>query len=342
MPAAAPPAAEPALPPLPRPARAPNLPTESAQLSSLREFLGAQAPGREDVVVETAATEEAPLILYGLGSAVRLHGYVAHATFNGMRGVISGLEEDNRYAVGLTAGTQLERVKVESVALVQEVEPGVSSESYAPRAPGHIAVVELLKYQAAETRQMLETRYSARQYLMAWAPGFWQEVDRIHAEKPLHGALRGLLQAHGYVGPGTIAPPRVEDLLKELKSFEAAGLPSAGGASALFQVNPDGLADGNQQQEDDLLRWHNRLPSDLNRAGAEIYTSMRSSEAASVSDFVDRLFAGEARGSQTNQELFSAATFIDFRIASARSDAERLRLLNTDDGLEIHLRQVAR
>ena len=75
------------------------------------------------------------------------------------------------------------------------------------------------------------------------------------------------------------------------------------------------------------------------QAAGEIYVSIRSSGASSIRDYVDRLFASpEARASQKFQELFANATVIDSEVSKATNEIERLRILNTNDMLEIYLR----
>jgi hypothetical protein len=141
----------------------------------------------------------------------------------------------------------------------------------------------------------------------------------------------------------TTAPPRTEQLIKELRSFETSAAPSTGASAAVFRAMPNGSAEADKEHglQSDDIKWHNSLPPDLNRAAGEIYVSIRSSGSSSIRDYVDRLFASpEARASQKFQELFANATVIDFEVAKAANENERLRILNTNDILEIYLRNL--
>jgi hypothetical protein len=97
-----------------------------------------------------------------------------------------------------------------------------------------------------------------------------------------------------------------------------------------------------QSAPDDEVKWHNALPPDLNRAAGEIYVTIRSSGASTMRDYVDRMFtSADARASQKFQELFAGATMVDFEVSRAKSETDKLKILNTSDALEIYMRQLA-
>ena len=183
-------------------------------------------------------------------------------------------------------------------------------------------------------RETLEGQYRSGSWNSnLWSHAFWQQVTSQHEAVNFHPALVGLLQGHGWVGMTTSAPPRTDQLIKELRSFESSAAPSAGASAAVFRAMPNGSAEADIEQglQSDDIKWHNSLPPDLSRAAGEIYVSIRSSGSSSIRDYVDRLFASpEARASQKFQELFAKAT----------NENERLRILNTSDILEIYLRNL--
>ena len=87
--------------------------------------------------------------------------------------------------------------------------------------------------------------------------------------------------------------------------------------------------------------WHLKLPADLQRAGPELYRNIRAEGVGSVRQWVNEQHAGlEAKNTTAFQDLFMAATIIDFELASCRSESQVMAKLATSDTLEIHLRKL--
>ncbi|CAK9047089.1 Uncharacterized protein SCF082_LOCUS26441, partial [Durusdinium trenchii] len=89
------------------------------------------------------------------------------------------------------------------------------------------------------------------------------------------------------------------------------------------------------------MAWHLRLPADLQRAAPELYRNIRSEGVASVRQWVnDQHPTLELKQTATYQDLFSAATIIDFELADCKSEAAIMHRLGTSDSLEIQLRKL--
>jgi hypothetical protein len=104
------------------------------------------------------------------------------------------------------------------------------------------------------------------------------------------------------------------------------------------------MRDNNMMQSDlmnqDQNRWHVGLPSDFQRAGPEIYRSMRSSGAASTRDWLQANYSG-LKGAGVWTDLWTAATSVDYKLSTAATQSDLLTILSTDDGVEMHLRRLA-
>lgn len=87
-------------------------------------------------------------------------------------------------------------------------------------------------------------------------------------------------------------------------------------------------------------RWQSGLPSTLQRAACEIYTSLRVQGAASVREWLN-LCVGQQKAGKDWAELWTIAVQVDFLVAEARSSEEVASLLKSSDVAEIGLRRLA-
>ena len=85
-------------------------------------------------------------------------------------------------------------------------------------------------------------------------------------------------------------------------------------------------------------RWHTQLPTDLHRAAPEIYASLRAG-ALSTRDYLIQNFPGTREG-PVFTDMWTLATAVDFKL-DVPTEAERQRVLNTDDTVEMSLRRLA-
>ena len=100
-------------------------------------------------------------------------------------------------------------------------------------------------------------------------------------------------------------------------------------------------ADQVEVTDPEQMAWHLKLPADLQRAGPELYRNIRAEGVGSVRQWVNEQHAGlEAKNTTAFQDLFMAATIIDFELASCRSESQVMAKLATSDTLEIHLRKL--
>ena len=72
------------------------------------------------------------------------------------------------------------------------------------------------------------------------------------------------------------------------------------------------------------MAWHLKLPADsFNVQEPELYRNIRAEGVGSVRQWVNEQHAGlEAKSSSQFQDLFTAATIIDFELAGCRSESE--------------------
>ena len=88
------------------------------------------------------------------------------------------------------------------------------------------------------------------------------------------------------------------------------------------------------------VRWGVGLPADFQRAGAEIYRSMRTEGATSVRDWLNQRYQA-SRTPPVWTDLWTMASSIDFGLRGARTEEEVLRILGTNDVMELSLRRLA-
>ena len=292
----------------------------------------------------SSATMTGGVQVLAIGAEVICNGAGATAPVQGQRGKVVGYR-NQLYDVQLASGLTLSQLPQESMTAVPQIDHGaVHVETaganvalpggYAPYAVG---AEEPVKQQAMRLRVALEKAYSLHSTQPAWAPLFWQavknEVDLFGLTTMVDGVLRG----HGYVGVHTVGPPRFEELKRQLTELESFSGPPHGAGGAILRNSADQI----QVSDPEQMAWHLKLPADLQRAGPELYRNIRAEGVGSVRQWVNEQHAGlEAKSSSQFQDLFTAATIIDFELAGCRSESEVMAKLATSDTLEIHLRKL--
>lgn len=282
------------------------------------------------------------------GTIVMLNGTGPTAPLQGQRGVVV-LHGADGYEVILHGGMRLSALPATSLTEVpaaEQVSPGALASGPAgsqqlPSQPSvHVPFAgveeEKVKQQAARLKQSLEKAYALQSTVAAWAVLFWQAVKNEADLVGLTSPIRGVLTGHGYVGDSTIGPPRYDDLKKQLGELEAFAGPQHGSGGALLRASAE-----QQVSDPEQMAWHLKLPADLQRAAPELYRNIRAEGVGSVRQWVNEQHAGlEAKSSTQFQDLFTAATIIDFELAGCRSESELMARLATSDTLEIHLRKL--
>ena len=194
-----------------------------------------------------------------------------------------------------------------------------------------------LKAQAARLKEILIHAHSCKTALPNWPVIFWKGVTNEQATYGIQAELIQLLQAHGWLGSRTVTAPRFDALKRELSSWETAGAPSHGTAAHLLA----NLSDGETFDNPDSANYHLRLPPDLQRAGPEVYRSMRAEGYQSIRAWVNDQFPLDKRSLPQYAEMFTSATQVDFSAANCKNEAALMKLLATSDQLEIELRKLA-
>ena len=90
------------------------------------------------------------------------------------------------------------------------------------------------------------------------------------------------------------------------------------------------------------LNWNAQLPPHFKRAAFDIFQKIRAHGTFTVRDWFSASFAG-SRTSDQWRDLWTLATQVDFKILSASrlSESEVIRVLHTDDSVEIALRRLS-
>ena len=190
--------------------------------------------------------------------------------------------------------------------------------------------------QASRIKDALVKAHNLASSVPTWGSMFWQAVKNERDLYGLEPALTPLLQSHGYIGDSTISPPREEELRKALQEFETLGGPSHGTGGSFARVADIGVGESPEQ-----MAWHLRLPPDMQRAGPELYRNIRAEGAASVRQWIsDQHPSLEARQTPAFQDLFTAASIIDFELGECKSESAIMQKLGTSDTLEIQLRKL--
>ncbi len=279
-----------------------------------------------------------------IGAEVICNGAGPTGPVQGQHGKVVGFS-NQRYDVQRASGLTLTQLPLDSVTAVSSTDLGFGatvglstpmkeSSVYAPYAVG---ADEPIKQQAARLRVALEKAYALHSTQPGWASLFWQAVKNESDLFSLSSAIRNVLCGHGYVGDHTQGPPRYEELKKQLTEMESfSGPPHGAGSAFLRSSAEDGLVADPEQ-----MAWHLKLPADLQRAGPELYRNIRAEGVGSVRQWVNEQHAGlESKNTAQFQDLFMAATIIDFELAGCRSEQDLMAKLATSDTLEIHLRKL--
>ena len=211
----------------------------------------------------------------------------------------------------------------------------VTSQFYAPFSGAGLP--NKTQSQATRLKDALVKAQGLSATVTSWPSLFWQSVKN---EKDLYGlddVVKRALEAHGYLGDASNGPPRFEELKTALGQLEVAGGPPHGvGGSILRGDGPPGLVSDPEQ-----MAWHLRLPSDLQRAAPELYRNIRSEGSASVRQWVNEQHPTlEQKQGAQYQDLFTAATIIDYEVASCKTEETLMHRLATSDTLEIQLRKL--
>ena len=207
-------------------------------------------------------------------------------------------------------------------------------EFYAPYSIGGLPTK--LQSQAGRLKDALTKANALSSSMPSWASLFWQAVKNEKDIYTIETEIGTLLQSHGYIGDGTISPPRCEELKKALLEIETLGGPMHGSGGSFARIADVGTGDNPEQ-----MAWHLKLPADLLRAAPELYRNLRSEGAASVRQWVnDQHPTLELKQTAAYQDLFTAATIVDYELAECRSESAIMHKLGTSDTLEIHLRKL--
>ena len=188
---------------------------------------------------------------------------------------------------------------------------------------------------AQELRLLLERCLATQSSNPWWASLFWKGVADAYAGGRLDSAVMALMSGYGFpvVPPESMGPPR-DDLVASLRSLEIASAAPHGSGG-------QGSAGGNFDISS-TERWHTTLPPDLKRAATDIYKNIRACGSTTLREWLLQNFTGN-KASHTWTDLWTLAAQLDFTIAnaSAPGEAAKLRLLATDDVVEIGLRRLA-
>lgn len=307
--------------------------------SSLPPMAAPPLPSSSSPPVTTPIQQGQPLAL-SVGTSVLLNGTGVTQGMSGQKGtvvVIDGQSCEVQLSSGLRIGpistSCKTRVPDEGEVQYQELSAG-SSQVYAPLANNESLGRQ--QKQATRVREALDKTSGMQSTLASWSGLFWQSIKN---EKDLYGLdphLKTILEIHGYQGDLTQGPPPVEELRKQLQEVETKGGPLHGSAGLAVQFN-DGVTASDPEQ----MAWHLRLPPDLQRAGPELYRNIRAEGVSSVRQWVNEQHPGtEQKNTAQYQDLFTAATIVDFEVAGCRTESMLMHKLATSDSLEIHLRKL--
>jgi len=190
---------------------------------------------------------------------------------------------------------------------------------------------------AKVVREALVQAFSQAHSDPFWARRFWTYVGGLEIGGALTAGTTAVLRAFGYIGGTTVTPPKADALEKSLKELEIkATLAQAPGVEAQCCTPLQGL-----KVQGVAPRWARALPPDFRRAAPEIYRSIRASGKLSVKEWVSDEYKGNRDTDPSWRLLWSSAVQIDFALASCTSEAALIQALETDDRLEISLRELS-
>ena len=204
-------------------------------------------------------------------------------------------------------------------------------------APFSTPSTEKIRSQAGRLKEILIHAQACSAAMPNWPCIFWAGVTREQEGYGLEADMIRLLQGHGWIGISTTTAPRFDRLKRELSSFAASGGPSHGTGAQLAA----GLDVGQRFENPEALNYHLKLPADLQKAGPEIYRSIRAEGYASVRAWINDMFPLDRRSAPEYREFFTSATQIDFATANCQSEQALIQLLATSDSTEIELRKMA-
>ncbi|CAK0840539.1 unnamed protein product [Prorocentrum cordatum] len=206
---------------------------------------------------------------------------------------------------------------------------GAAAPTYAPA--GASALGDLAGWAgAAGVKTALMTFGGTSSVDPYWAFKFWSHVAKMELQGEVSEPVVRLLRGHGYVGNGTVTA-------RGLDALDQAAPPALGGTAGdpLALGSLTSAAGGSQE-----TRWGASLPPDLQRAGAEIYRSMRAEGCTSVRDWLSSRYSG-SRSSPVWTDLWTMATTVDFAVKDCGTEEALMRFLGTNDLMEISLRRLA-
>eukprot|EP00435_Cladocopium_sp_Y103_P042893 s2492_g12.t1 len=286
-----------------------------------------------------------------VGAVVDLTGAGSLAALAGQRGVVSAVD-GMVFEVTLHNGIKLGNLKSGDLVLAPNggvglkpsnpgvtsapaVAPMTSAEFYAPLSSSTMNAARA-QQQAGRLKDALNKSYGMQAMVSSWASLFWQAVKNEADIYGLDGAIMKSLQAHGYIGPGTLGPPRYEELKNQLQEIETLGSGLHGAGGTLLRPGAE-----EPVRDPEQLAWHLKLPPDLQRAAPELYRNIRAEGVSSVRQWVNEQHPTlEMKATTQYQDLFMAATIIDFELADCKSEQSLMHKLATSDSLEIHLRKL--
>ena len=278
---------------------------------------------------------------FAIGARVRVLNVAPYGALVGQTGLVTSADAQ-QVSVQLDSGLVLQQVPSAVLMLdssggatsVPQKEVELGQSYYAPFATS--GPPTKLQAQALRIKDALVKSHSLAGSVPTWGSMFWQAVKN---EKDLYGlepSIVPLLQAHGYVGDATVGPPREEDLRKALQEFETLGGPTHGTGGAFARVADIAVGESPEQ-----MAWHLKLPPDMQRAGPELYRNIRSEGAASVRQWIsDQHPSLESRQTPAFQDLFTAASIVDFELGDCKTEMAIMQKLGTSDTLEIQLRKL--
>ncbi len=280
-----------------------------------------------------------------VGTAILLNGMGPTTPLAGQRGVVVDVQA-GLHEVRLSSGMSVNKLPLQCLTIVPQgseqvqVAPAITEPQLPETGQFYTPFVETgaekIKQQAVRVRTALEKAQSLQATQPAWGRLFWQAVKNEADIYTLEAPIRDVLISHGYVGPDTTGPPRYEELKKQLTDLENQPLAPHGTGAAMLRSAAGGVVSDPEQ-----MAWHLKLPADLQRAAPELYRNIRAEGVSSVRQWINEQHAGlEAKSTAQFQDLFMAATIIDFELADCKTEMELMSRLATSDTLEIHLRKM--
>ena len=319
-----------------------NIATSDNQQQLAAAFPPIAAPPLPTSVLLAAggeSTTSQSVQVFQTGTRVQLAGVHPYASLGGQFGTVTSFSQKG-YALRLDSGLEIDGVPQTAITSEQVGQVGAPASStmqnYAPFVPN--TQTAKTQAQAQRLREALEKSSALQATTPDWPGLFWQGVKNEAELFGLDDEVKRVLMAHGYHGVGTIGAPRTDDLKKALAELEQRGVPQHGAGGALLSSQGE-VSSGMTDPEN--MSWHLKLPPDLQRAAPELYRNIRAEGVASVRQWVnDQHPAMEQRQGAAYQDLFTAATIIDYELAGCQNESSLMHRLATSDTLEIQLRKL--